>query len=183
MKPKTPKNRKWQQVGRGLAGDTGALWFRLGAVLVCSQVARMGAPDSSGDVLLTWLVSVSEAGRSMPTDLTMRRVRRAFGMQQAEEDNHENGVSRKLFLVVDPSRRVACECKTDETVVTRPDGYQYSLPEGSIMEDGVQDRTGRRLVFVPSAAIVDSGKNLMGSPAAAGDYVQFGVGPAEKEEG
>lgn len=33
-----------------------------------------------------------------------------------------------LFLVVDPGRRVDCECKTTERVVKRPDGYLYTVP-------------------------------------------------------
>jgi hypothetical protein len=87
----------------------------------------MEAPDSSGDILPTWLVSVSRQGVSMPTDQDMKRVRRDFDIRQGDEDNHESGNARKLFLVVDPARRVECECKTDEALVTRPDGYRYSV--------------------------------------------------------
>jgi hypothetical protein len=91
----------------------------------------MEAPDGSGDVLPTWLVSVSRDGASMPTDKNLRTVRRAFGMRQAEEDNHQDGRARMLFLVVEPARRVDCECKVDERVVVRPDGYRYSVPAAS----------------------------------------------------
>lgn len=102
--------------------------FQRGRVRVLSQIASMDAPDGSGDALDTWLVSVSEIGCSMPNDETMARVRRDFSMDNAEEDNHEPGRARKLFLVVDPSRRVECECKTDERVIVREDGYRYTQP-------------------------------------------------------
>lgn len=106
----------------------GVLAFRDGRVIVLSQVAIMDAPDGSGDPLPTWLVSVSEDGR-VAGDGVVRRVRRDFDMRDAEEDNHEDGHARKLFLVVDPSRRVACECKETDEVVTKPNGYSYSRPK------------------------------------------------------
>lgn len=110
-----------------LPGFGAEAWQRR-ALTVLSSLANMEAPDDSGDVLPTWLVSVSRAGESMPSDRDLRRVRRDFGMKHAEEDNHESGRARKLFLVVDPARRVDCECKTTERIVERPDGYRYSVP-------------------------------------------------------
>jgi hypothetical protein len=49
-------------------------------------------------------------------------------MRRAEEDNHQDGRARMLFLVVDPARRVDCECKATERVVVREDGYRYTVP-------------------------------------------------------
>lgn len=133
MRPKAPTNRKWRPIDPpfylpDVYPGVKTLAFQLGRVVVFSTVAKMTAPDSSGDILPTWLVSVSEFGKTMPSDATMRRVRRAFGMERAEEDNHEPGLARKLFLVVDAARRVECECKTTEIVVEREDGYRYSQP-------------------------------------------------------
>jgi hypothetical protein len=97
-------------------------------LFVISEVGVMEAPDGSKDSLETWLVSVSRRGASMPNDKDVKRVRRDFDMRQAEENNHFSGISRALFLVVDPARRVECECKTTERVIVRVDGYRYSVP-------------------------------------------------------
>lgn len=111
---------------------TGAEAWKLGRLAVISSVSVMEAPDASKDGVMTWLVSVSRADRAMVTDKELRRVRRDFDMRRAEEDNHLDGIARDLFLVVDPARRVECECKTDETVIERPDGFKYSVPRGGV---------------------------------------------------
>jgi len=88
----------------------------------------MEAPDGSGDVIPQWLVSVTKRGKR-PTDAEVERALEAFDMTEAEEDNHGPGNSRSFFLVVDPARRVDCECKVDEAVVTETDGYKWSTPK------------------------------------------------------
>lgn len=82
-------------------------WARKRLVAL-SSLAGMHAPDGSEEVLPTWLVSLSRAGAAMPTDQDLRLARRDFGMRQAEEDNHQDGRARMLFLVVDPARRECC---------------------------------------------------------------------------
>ena len=99
--------------------------FRRGAVLVISTIVDMEAPDGSHDVIPQWHVSVSECGRR-PSPKLVDQVRRDFGMEQAEIDNHHPGVAVHLMMCVDPERRVSCECKAGEKVVTEPDGYQWS---------------------------------------------------------
>ncbi|KKM86853.1 hypothetical protein LCGC14_1274790 [marine sediment metagenome] len=127
--PKTPTASTWRRFPAPVdLARQKVLAYRRGSVVVFSQVAPMKAPDGSDDVLPTWLVSVSQRDRSMPTDETMEIVRRAFGMLTAEEDNHLSGISRDLFMVVDPARRVDCECKEDEITIERPDGYRYTQP-------------------------------------------------------
>jgi hypothetical protein len=115
---------------RYLPSSDSLAFQRRGGLRAISSLAPMEAPDGSGDVLPTWLVSVSRRGSSMPSDSDMKAVRCAFGMSEAEEDNHEPGNARKLFLVVDPARRVDCECKAGERLVVREDGYRYSVEEG-----------------------------------------------------
>jgi hypothetical protein len=62
----------------------------------------------------TWHVSVSEHGQR-PGRLAMEAVRRTFGMQEAEEDNHSPGMRiRSLWLPIDPAQRRACPCKAEE---------------------------------------------------------------------
>ena len=127
LKPKRPTRGGWTKcptfVWRAMVSE---VWERKG-LRVLSSIDTMEAPDSSKDLLPTWLVSVSRRGASTPGDRDVARVRRDFDMEGSEEDNHEPGNARKLFLVVDPKRRVACECKTDETVIERDDGYRYSV--------------------------------------------------------
>lgn len=145
MNAKRPTHRRWRYLGAEACRPNG-VWNRwlcerppngMRALLVLSQWhPRISAPDDSGDYIPQWLVSVS-ARRTVagvlvdeplvPTDAEMRRVRLDFGMTDAEEDNHADGVARKLFLCVDPRRRVDCECKATERVIVREDGYRYSV--------------------------------------------------------
>ena len=126
--PKTPNTSTWKRFPAPHALGDGVLAFRRGGVVVFSELESMEAPDGSGDILPTWLVSVSQRGKSMPPDETMEIVRRTFDMRSALEDNHESGIARKLFLVVEPSRRVDCECKETEITIVREDGYTYTQP-------------------------------------------------------
>lgn len=99
--------------------------FSYAGLLVLSEINDMEAPDGSKESIPQWLVTVSKNGKRVSDD-DLDRVRRAFGMEQAEEDNHHPGVSRALFLCVDPDRRATCECKADESTVVEPDGYTWS---------------------------------------------------------
>lgn len=97
-------------------------------LLVISSLTYAKAPRGP-DVILQWHVSVSRSIRSgptAPTDEDLLLVRRAFGMVDAEEDNHHPGNARHLWLPVNPARRVGCECKDDEIQVTEPSGYVWS---------------------------------------------------------
>lgn len=94
-------------------------------LLVFSELSDMEAPDGSKELIPQWLVTVSKSGRRV-SDRDLERVRRAFDMEGAEEDNHAPGITRALFLTVDPGRRVECECKTEETIHVEPDGYRWS---------------------------------------------------------
>lgn len=97
--------------------------YRLGRVVVISSLVDAEMPDGNGTGL-QWLVSVSTNGQR-PKVGDVRRALADFGMRHAEEDNHERGNVRKFWLVVDPARRVDCQCKTDERL--RNDrGYAYS---------------------------------------------------------
>lgn len=132
MKPTAPKRPRpgsgWRPIPVPPTLPAGSEAWARRQLVALSSLADMEAPDGSGDVLPTWLVSVSRAGASMPSDRDLGRARRDFGMRSAEEDNHQDGRARMLFLVVDPARRVDCECKADERVVVRPDGFRYSIP-------------------------------------------------------
>lgn len=109
-------------------GRPGATAWAYSGLLVLSELAPMEAPDGKGDVIPQWLVSVSRRG-GRPSDRDVERALAAFDMVGAEEDNHGPGQSRAFFMPVDPARRVACACKTDETVVTEGDGYRWSTPK------------------------------------------------------
>lgn len=99
--------------------------WRYSGFVVTSQLAEMEAPDGTHDVIETWLVAISRNGRRA-SDEDVRRALRAFGMEDALEDNHHPGISRAFFLPVDPARRRECECKLGEKLITEADGYQWS---------------------------------------------------------
>lgn len=117
----------WDCAGPAPARVNATAW-RYAGLLVLSELSTMEAPDGKGDAIPQWLISISKGGKR-PSDRDVARVLEAFDMVGAEEDNHGPGISRHFFLVVDPARRVECECKTDETVVTEPDGYRWSTPK------------------------------------------------------
>jgi hypothetical protein len=101
-----------------------------GPIYVLSELIEADLPDGSG-VGPQWLVSISMRSKR-PKRHHVRKALRAFGMTDAEEDNHHPGNARHFFMPVDPAHRVDCECKTDESVITDPDGYKWS----NDVEDG-----------------------------------------------
>lgn len=129
LSPKQPRGSEWtrlpdmQAPGRLLV----EVWVS-GPIRVTSSLSSMELPDGSGELGPQWLIGIS-ANSKRPKPHHVRRALRAFGMTEAEEDNHEPGVARKFFLVVDPTRRTDCECKETEETVVEPDGFTWQNPK------------------------------------------------------
>ena len=98
-----------------------------GQATVISALEMTEAPDGSHDIIATWHISVSERGKR-PRPRVLKRALAAFGMLDAEQDNHHPGGACHFLQPVDPARRRDCECKVTEVVVTEPDGYQWTNP-------------------------------------------------------
>lgn len=144
--PKRPPRYRWDQVGTGNAprmmairaklgqgGDHVAI-FKRGRMVVVSTLDVAQLPDGSG-VGLQWHVSASFGdGKRRLTDAEVAHVLRDFGMEGAEEDNHEPGRARHFWLPVDPEHRVDCECKTTEEVHVEADGHRWSNPRNATPE-------------------------------------------------
>lgn len=114
-----------------LAARCLSLWQN-GTTWVISTLVDAELPDGSGVLGPQWHLSITRhaGGRvRRPAPQDIRRARRAFGLQAAEEDNHHPGNARHLFMVVDPAKRVDCECKTDEQLVVEPDGFKWTNPK------------------------------------------------------
>lgn len=73
-------------------------------------------------------VSVSVLRDGRPSDAELHWVRHAFDMLDAEEDNHQPGRIRNLFLPLHLPRGTVgvCDCKEDEEQVTEADGFVWS---------------------------------------------------------
>ena len=73
-------------------------------------------------------LSVDESLARRPTDAELTTVRHDFDMHDAEEDNHQPGRIRNLFLPLHLPRGTqgVCDCKSDETRVVEPDGFVWS---------------------------------------------------------
>ena len=131
---KHPAEPHWLRLdARGLPVglDVGTLdvsiWQR-GPLRVISTVDLAKYPTGD-DVGPQWHLSVAVVGAARrPSAVEMLRVRRAFGMLAAEEDNHHPGNARHLFMSIDPAHRVDCECKADEMTVREFDGYEWTNP-------------------------------------------------------
>jgi hypothetical protein len=94
-----------------------------------SAIEMAEAPDGSGETIPQWHLSVSVLSRTRRArGHEVRQALRDFGLEGAEEDNHEPGAARHFWMPVDPGRRVDCECKTTEEVVVEPDGHRWSRP-------------------------------------------------------
>lgn len=123
---KEPKGDEWTCRGPVVVhGEFIGTAWRSGPITAISQLADMDLPGGAGKAGPTWLLSITDRGKR-PKPHHVRRARRAFGMQEAEVDNHHPGQSVHLFLPVDPAFRGICECKTDESQVREPDGYTWS---------------------------------------------------------
>lgn len=128
-----PKGSGWIYHGPiALPMGRGYRWTR-GGIYVLSSLVDADLPDGSGEKGLQWHVSISFLGRR-PKAKHVAIAREAFQMVEAEEDNHHPGVARHLFLVVDPSKRVDCECKVTEEVIVEPDGYAWTNPKAETGE-------------------------------------------------
>ena len=128
-----PKSHRWSEVPvpRSLremcdAAIAMSMW-RDGPIRVLSGLEMLDAPDGRGDVIPQWHVSISKRGEP-PTTKVARAVLREFGIDGAEEDNHEPGRSRHFWMPVDTTRRVDCECKATERTVVEPTGHRWTTP-------------------------------------------------------
>jgi hypothetical protein len=101
-----------------------SVWSR-GNLIVISDLVMAKLPQRE-DVGAQWHVSLAIAGHERrATDDELARVRIAFGMVDAEEDNHEPGRARHLWMPVLPEHRVPCECAEDETTIVEDDGHRW----------------------------------------------------------
>lgn len=128
-----PSGREWLEV-RNPAAPVGS-WVLAcstwsdGRLFVISTLVDAELPDGSGATGLQWHVSISRGKGKRAKPLEIRRALRAFDFVSAEEDNHEPGAARHFWMPVDPSRRVDCECKETEDVITDRDGFKWSNPK------------------------------------------------------
>jgi hypothetical protein len=88
------------------------------------------------------------------TDVDLQRVKRDFGIVGAEEDNHEPGAVRSLWLPCDPKHRVDCECKATEVQVVDARGHRWSnAPEAELCRGcQLEALVGRPCPLHPSAS-------------------------------
>lgn len=115
---------------------TRAWLHRRAPLVVVTSVGMANAPDGSGDVIAQWHLSI--AGRVVGPDNRPFPVRASavelahmvatFGLDDYEIDNHHPGAAQHLWIPKDPTRRVDCECKSDELIIVEPDGYTWTTP-------------------------------------------------------
>ncbi len=124
MTPKNPSSPMWKPIKTPPVLETKARSWKCGGLLVISAIDQMRSPvDKEADVP-TWHVSVSRL-QSVVSDKDLAFVRKTFSMQDAEEDNHEPGRARHLFLTVEPEHRAECECNVTEETYVEPDGHRW----------------------------------------------------------
>jgi hypothetical protein len=133
LKPITPSGLGWLSLGEvtGLNGSTAFAWVHFGTHTQVLSALDIAAQPRSGTPGPQWHISVVDRSTEEPfraSSEQIRLARCAFGMLEAEEDNHHPGNARHFWLPIDPSERVECECKTDELLVEEPDGYQWTNP-------------------------------------------------------
>jgi hypothetical protein len=123
QRERMPNGSNWTYAGRI---ENGSVW-ESGPVRVISTLDMATLPDGSGIIGPQWHISIARRGKR-PHATDVRRTLRAFRMVGAEEDNHHPGNARHFWVVCDPAKRVDCECKEDEVLVTDADGYRWTNP-------------------------------------------------------
>ncbi len=102
-----PKSdRGWQLTGLNAAGLT-FLHIPSGVSAISSTGWTRGGeglPDH-----WEWLVSFSAKGGTRVSNAQLDWILKDWGLEEAEEDNHEPGIARKFFMAIDPRYRVPCE--------------------------------------------------------------------------
>lgn len=124
QQPKAPITGWTYVQGWDLPGEVAHIWRndRLGVV------SGFGDMEYQGIVVPHFHVSASVIGHDRrPTNDELAVVRKAFDMEDAEEDNHHPGRIRNLFRPVHLPRGTAgiCDCKANEETVTEADGFQW----------------------------------------------------------
>jgi hypothetical protein len=132
LQSRRPRERHWLQVycppTLFNAGTLDVVAWQRGSLCVISALDLAEYPDGDGAGPQWHVSTTGDHGHRRVTDAELLHVRRAFGMLDAEEDNHHPGAARHLFLVCDPARRVSCECKVTEVTIVERDGYQWTNP-------------------------------------------------------
>lgn len=121
--------------------------WRCGPVTVISALENAEYPDGVG-AGPQWHISVTRRGQR-PGAADVERALRAFRMVGTEEDNHHPGSARHFWLPVDPSKRVDCQCKSDEEVIVEADGYTWTNPRPETGEECRGCEFGRRFAARP----------------------------------
>lgn len=107
-----------------------SIWGRRKTTVI--SALEMAEYPTGGGVGPQWHISIAGGrGKGQLRRVTSDELRvalTAFGMVSAEEDNHHPGNARHFWMPVDPSRRVDCECKTDEKTIVETDGYRWTTP-------------------------------------------------------
>lgn len=123
--------------------------WQAGPIYVLSELVLAQSPVKSGENVHQWHISISNSGKR-PKPTHVRKARRAFGMADAEEDNHYPGRARTFWLAVDPAHRADCECKETEATVVDEDGYRWQNPKDASECRGLRVRAHVRLSLSPS---------------------------------
>lgn len=130
-RPVTLKRQWWHNAQLAVDGADTHVW-QWGFVKVLSSRTWT---EYQGEFCWHNHVSVSVDPRigDRPVDKIMGAVREDFDMVDAEEDNHQPGRIRNLFLPLHLARGTVgvCDCKSDETTVVEPDGFTWSRSKAS----------------------------------------------------
>jgi len=128
MIPKHPSSPMWKGFKSPKVLEDKSRSYKCGGLRVISAVDLMTSPVDKEVRTPTWHVSVSRL-KGVVSDRDLDLVRKSFSMQEAEEDNHEPGRARHLFLAVEPKHRADCECNVTEETFVEPSGHRWKSPE------------------------------------------------------
>lgn len=134
--PLRATGRGWILVGNVALRDglRAVGWLHSGLGVSCLSVVEMVEtnPPGSGLIAPHYHVSATHRAGQVPricTDEEMERVREAFGLARAEEDNHGEGIARHLWILCGREREPECPCKKDEQRVVEGDRVRHDTQE------------------------------------------------------
>lgn len=136
-KPLRPKVPGWIPAGRVDLphGGWAEHWIHRGMRLsLFSAVDVVDVEPAKAVIAPHYHVSVVNLRTAIPascSDEEMERVREAFDLAGAEEDNHGPGKARHLWILCGRTREPQCPCKQDEERTVDGTRVRHDVPEAT----------------------------------------------------
>ena len=125
VQPKKPSGSKWKRLSyKNLTGYPTQMYFHKPTKLCVISAVEVASHAPGLEPICTYHVSMSKNGKYRATPEETRFVLRAFGMEDASEDNHvPGGIARNFWRPVnDNMADYVCPCQDSEPAIKEDKG-------------------------------------------------------------